>query len=71
MRRYLNAYYISNFLLILVYPMMRWYHFSRQLKKLDWRDEFGFTKENSILFIFSVIMVVKYLKAYTPAWFVD
>lgn len=67
MSRYLKGYYIFNFLLISVYPVMRaMFHISPKLRQLD---TMGYTRESGIVFTGLALLFVLWRKSTTTDHF--
>ena len=59
---YFSPFYIFNSYLLLIYPILRNYG---NTFLLNIKDSWGFKRENSIIIIVGVIIILRYLKYYT------
>lgn len=62
MNRYFSFYYIANTLLILTYPVFRYFIQSYRLSE---EDTFGYTRENGVLFTALALLWVRWKKSAT------
>ena len=59
-----HPYYISNLIIVLIYPITRILKLFR-FTKLDQGDELGFTRENSLFYTIMAFIIIKWLKRYS------
>lgn len=61
-KNYFSAYYIFNYLLIIIYPVLRSSGNKYMLKK---KDNWGYQREDSILTILVTIILLRYVRYFT------
>lgn len=66
---YFNSFYIGNALLVLVYPVHRLLY-NINSSSLYKKDTFGFTYENSIIYMMLTLLTLNYIRSYSMPQFV-
>ena len=63
---FMEPFYISNFLIILIYPLTRALKVFR-FNALDTEDELGLTRENSLFYTIIAFVVLKWMRRYSTS----
>lgn len=66
---YFNSFYIGNTLLVLVYPIHRLLYNINSMS-LYKKDTFGFTYENSIIYMMLTLLTLNYIRSYSMPQFI-
>ena len=60
---FFHPYYISNFLLCIMYPILRYYKLTSD--GLNFKDSWGYTKENHLIAGFLTLIIIRFAKYYS------